>query len=248
MKIIALVSMESGVGKTTSAINIGAGLTMLEKEVLLIDLDPQANLTYFLGIQAYELKKTVYELLKKQTTLEEVLIARNGFKLIPSNAELVGAETELSEIPGREFLLKESLGGLLGFDYVLIDCTPSIGLLTLNALVTAHEVYIPVQTRFPSTVGQSMLLATLDRVKSRLNSRLEMAGAIATRYDRKILSRNVLDNIKDHFGNKRFKTIIRENISLAEATNFGRTIFEYSPDSYGAEDYLKLCGEIIERN
>lgn len=247
MKIIALINLQGGVGKTTSAINIGAGLTMLEKKVLLIDLDPQANLTYFLGIQAHELKKTVYKLLKKQATVEEVLIERNGLKLIPSSIELAGIEIELSEIPGREFLLEEALCNLRGFDYVLVDCSPSLGLLTLNALVAAQEVYIPVQTRFPAPLGQSKLLAALDMVKSRLNSRLEIAGAIATRFDRRILSRDVLDKIKDYFGKKLFNTIIREDVSLAEAPNFGQTIFEYRPYSYGAKDYLNICDEIIER-
>lgn len=249
MKIIALINQKGGVGKTTSTLNIGAGLTKLGKKVLLIDLDPQAHLTYSLGIEAHDLNRTVYDLLKKQATLEEVLIGRDGLKLIPSTLDLAGTEIELSGVPGREFLLKEALAGLRGFDYVLMDCPPSLGLLTLNALVAAQEVYIPIQAEFLALKALSKLLETVEVVKNRLNGKLEITGIIATRYDaRKILNRGIVDRIRDYFGDKLFNTLIRENISLAEAPSYGQTIFEYKPDSYGAEDYLNLCREITERS
>ncbi len=261
--IIALINQKGGVGKTTSVINIGAGLTMLAKQVLLIDLDPQAHLTYSLGIQAHELDKTIYEVLKNEATVKEVIIERNCsfvgnapegtgkycLSVIPSTLDLSGAEIELSGVAGREFLLKEALNKLRGFDYVLIDCPPSLGLLTLNALTTAQEVYIPLQTEFLALQGMSKLLQTVEIVKKRLNKGLEITGIIGTRFDgRKKLNKEIAEKIKKYFGNKVFNTLIRDNIALAEAPSFGKTIYEYKPDSYGAEDYIKLCREIIERS
>src|SRR5665648_832413 len=186
MQIIALINQKGGVGKTTCAINIGAGLNKLRKRVLLIDLDPQAHLTYSLGIPAHELKNTVYELLK--------------------------------------------------------------GTVTLNALTTAQKVYIPLQTEFLALQGMTKLLETITIVKKRLNKNIEIAGIIATRFDcRKNLNREVVEKIKEYFGNKLFNALIRDNISLAEAPSFGKSIFEYKSNSYGAKDYLDLCKEIIKR-
>jgi len=249
MKIIALINQKGGVGKTTSTVNIGAGLTKLNKKVLLIDLDPQAHLTYSLGIPAHELDKSIYKLIKKEVTWKEILIKRNELKIIPSSLGLSGAETELSGIAGKEFLLKEALGGLKGFDYILIDSPPSLGLLTINALTTAQEVYIPLQVEFLALQGLSKLLETIDIVKKRLNKNLEITGIIAIRFDgRKNLNKEVVEKIKDYFGNKLFKTFIRDNISLAEAPSFGKTIFEYKSNSHGANDYLNLSKEILKRN
>lgn len=248
MKTIALVNQKGGVGKTTSVINIGAGLNSLGKRVLLIDLDPQAHLTYSLGIQANELEGAIYELLIGEATIEEILIDRDGVKVIPSTLTLSGAEIELSGLPGREFLLKEVLSKVRGYDYILIDCPPSLGLLTLNALTTAQEVYIPLQTEFLALQGLSKLLETVEVVKKRLNSNIEITGIIATRFDkRKNLNKEVVEKLKGYFGNKLFKTLIRDNISIAESPSFGKTIYEYKPRSYGAEDYLNLSKEIIER-
>jgi len=248
MKIIALINQKGGVGKTTSAINIGAGLKQLGQKVLLVDLDPQAHLTYSLGIVAHELGKTVYQLLKGQTALGETIIERDGLKVIPSILDLSGAEVELSSVAGREFLLREALVGLQGFDYVLLDCPPSLGLLTLNALTTAHEVIIPLQTEYLALSGLSKLLQTIETVHKRLNDNLTISGIIATRYDsRKKLNNEVVEKIKEYFGDKLFPTLIRDNISLAEAPSFGKTIFEYKPNSYGAIDYLNLCQDILNR-
>jgi len=249
MHIIALINQKGGVGKTTSTVNIGAGLAKLNKKVLLIDLDPQAHLTYSLGIPAHELDKSIYELIKGEVTWKEILIERNELKIIPSSLSLSGAEVELSGIAGKEFLLKKALKKPKGFDYILIDSPPSLGLLTLNALTTAQEVYIPLQVEFLALQGLSKLLETIDIVKKRLNKNLEITGIIATRFDgRKNLNKEVVEKIKDYFGNKLFKILIRDNISVAEAPSFGKTIFEYKPNSHGANDYLNLSREILKRN
>ena len=248
MQIIALINQKGGVGKTTCAINIGAGLNKLNKRVLLIDLDPQAHLTYSLGIPAHELKNTVYELLKRTVSLKEITINRNGLSLVPSSLNLSGAEIEFSGLAGREFLLKETIEGFKNFDYIFIDCPPSLSLLTLNALTTAQEIYIPLQTEFLALQGITKLLEMIKIVKKRLNKDLEITGIIATRFDsRKNLNREVVEKIKEYFDNKLFNTLIRDNISLAEAPSFGKTIFEYKSNSYGAKDYLSLCKEIIKR-
>jgi len=248
MRKIALINQKGGVAKTTSTINIGAGLTLLGKKVMLIDLDPQSHLTYSLGIEAHTLELTVYDLLKNGASPGKTMITRGEIKLIPSTLNLAGAEIELASVAGREFLLKEALKDVEGYDYILIDCGPSLGLLTLNALVATKEVYIPMQTEFLALRGLSRLLETIEIIKTRLNSDLEITGIIGTRYDsRKILNREILDNIKEYFGDKVFNTLIRENISLAEAPSHGQTIFEYARGSHGAKDYLNLCKEIIER-
>jgi len=248
MKIIAFINQKGGVGKTTCTMNIGAGLTMLGKKVLLIDLDPQAHLTYSLGIEAHKLENTVYELLKGNCQAKKVIISRNGIDLLPSSLELSGAEIEFSGIAGREFLLKEALDGIHSYDYMLIDCPPSLGLLTLNALTTTQEVYIPLQTEFLALQGMSKLLSTIEIVKKRLNKNIEITGIIATRFDnRKNLNKEVVEKIEKYFGSRFFKTLIRDNVSLAEAPSYGQTIFEYKASSYGAKDYLNLCHEIIKR-
>ena len=248
MQTIAILNQKGGVGKTTTAMNLGAGLAKMGKRVMLIDMDPQANLTYSLGIFAHELNLTIYDLLKCETTLEQVMIDRNGLKIVPASLDLSGADIEFSSIPSREFLLHKTLNGITDFEFILIDCPPTLSLLTLNALTAVQQIWIPLQTEFLPLQGLSKLLQTVDIVIERLNSKLEITGIICTRFDgRKNLNKEVVEKVKEHFGSKVFKTLIRENISLAEAPSFGQTIFEYKPDSYGAEDYLKLTKEIIER-
>lgn len=247
MRIIALVNQKGGVGKTTCTINLGAGLAMRGKKVLLIDLDPQANLSTSLGIDAYNSGNTIYEVLKGDLEPQEALLHRNNYDILPASIDLSGAEIELSTSPGREFLLREALGEFIdGYEYVLLDCAPSLGLLTLNALTLAGEVFIPLQSEFLAMQGMSKLLKTVDVVKRRLNKKLAITGIIGTRYDgRKRLNREVIGKIGEYFEDKLFDTIIRDNVSLAEAPSYGQDIFEYKADSYGAADFLALTDEVL---
>ena len=248
-RVIALVNQKGGVGKTTSTINLGAGLAKQKKRVLLIDLDPQGNLTYSLGIEAHNLDKTIYEILKDEIKAKDAIISKNGIDVIPASINLSGAEIELSGTAGRELLLKEALTDLISkYDYVLLDCPPSLSLLTLNGLTTATEVFIPLQTEFLALQGMSKLLQTIEVIKKRLNSELEITGIIGTLYDsRKKLNKEVIDKIKEHFSDKLFTSLIRDNISLAEAPSHGQDIFTYKKDSNGATDYLALSKEVIKQ-
>ena len=246
--IISFLNQKGGVGKTTSVANISKGLLTLGKKVLAIDLDPQANLTYSFGIQAHELEASVYEVLKGECSITDVSLVRNGVEIVPASLELSGAEMEFSSIPGREFLLSQALKKIPSVDYVLIDCPPSLGLLTLNALTTASEIWIPLQMEFLPVQGIAKLIQTVDIVRERLNPDLQITGVICTRFDkRKRLNNEVADMIMNHFGDTVFKTFIRENISIAEAPSFGQTIFDYKPNSRGAQDFLTLCREILAR-
>jgi chromosome partitioning protein len=245
---IALINQKGGVGKTTSTINLGAGLAMLGKSVLLVDLDPQAHLTYGLGIQAHELDYTVYEVLKGEVTARDAVVRRDGLEVLPSSLSLSAAEVELSGMAGREFLLKEALVNLPPHDFVLLDCPPSLGLLTLNALTAAQEVFIPLQTEFLALQGMSKLIDTVNVVKKRLNPGLTISGIIGTQFDaRKNLNREVVEKIREYFADKLFETLIHDNVALAEAPSYGQTIFEYRPDCRGAQDYLALSQEAVAR-
>ena len=248
MPTIALINQKGGVGKTTSTINLGAGLAMLGKSVLLVDLDPQAHLTYGLGIAAHELEYTVYEVLRGEVTAQEAILKRDQLEVLPSSLGLSAAEIELSGMAGREFLLKEALVGLPPRDFVLLDCPPSLGLLTLNALTAAQEVFIPLQTEFLALQGMSKLIDTINVVKKRLNPDLTISGIIGTQFDgRKNLNREVVEKIREYFADKLFETLIHDNVALAEAPSYGQTIFEYRPDCRGAQDYLALSREAVAR-
>ena len=244
-KVISLSNHKGGVGKTTSTINIGAGLNSLKKKVLLIDLDPQANLSQSLGI--IEPTKTIYGALKGEYKLEPLEILK-GLDLIPSTLDLSGAEIELSGEAGREYILKELIDPLRGsYDYILIDSPPSLGLLTINAFTASDEVYIPLQAQYLALQGLTKLMEVIAKIKSRLNKNLKVGGVFITQYDsRKVLNRNVVETIKSHYKDQVFKTAIRDNIALAEAPTQGLDIFRYNPKSYGAEDYLSLCKEILK--
>lgn len=241
MRTITIGNHKGGVGKTTSSINIGAGLALLGKRVLLIDLDPQSNLSQSLDIQSED--SNIYKVLKGESKIDPIRVTP-GLYCVPSSLDLSGAEVELVGEPGREHILKESLRGL-SFDFVIIDPPPSLGLLTINALTASDEVIVPVQSQYLATQGLTKLLEVIDKVRKRLNKSLKFTGVFVTQYDnRKVLNRDVLASLKQHLPGKVFNTIIRDNISLAEAPTKGLDIFRYSPDSYGAEDYKRLTKEI----
>ena len=244
--IISLLNHKGGVGKTTSAINIGAGLVELGKKVLLLDLDPQANLTISLGIPRQ--KYTIYEALRGESELVPYNVKEN-LDVITSTLDLSGAEMELINEAGREFIMRELFEPVLEeYDYIIIDCPPSLGLLTLNALTSSHYVYIPLQTEFLAMQGLTKIKQIIDKVRFRLNKKLSIGGVIATMYDsRKVLNRDVVQTIQKYFGEKVFKTLIRDNVALAEAPAQRKDIFDYSRSSNGAKDYLALCKEIVER-
>ncbi len=245
-KIISLLNHKGGVGKTTSAINIGAGLVELGQKVLLIDLDPQANLTLSLGIPRQ--KYTIYESIRGESELVPYT-AKEGMDVITSSLDLSGAEMELINEAGREYILQELFQPVLEeYDYIIIDCPPSLGLLTLNALTTSDYVYIPLQTEFLALQGLTKIKQVIDKVRFRLNKKLQIGGVIATMYDaRKVLNRDVVATIQKYFGDKVFKTLIRDNVTLAEAPAQRKDIFSYAKSSNGAKDYLNLCKEILER-
>lgn len=244
--VISLLNHKGGVGKTTSAVNIGAAMVELGKRVLLVDLDPQANLTVSLGIPRQ--KVTIYEALRGENEIVPYN-CKPGLDVVVSSLDLSGAEMELINEAGREYLLREILTQVVDdYDYILIDCPPSLGLLTLNALTSSRYVLIPLQTQFLAVQGLAKIKQVIDKVHARLNTDLEMAGVIPTMYDsRRVLNRDVLDTIQKYFEDKVFKTSIRENVALAEAPAHRKDIFEYSPKSPGASDYLELTKEILER-
>lgn len=244
--IISLLNHKGGVGKTTSTINIGAGLVELGKKVLLIDLDPQANLTLSLGIPRQS--KTIYEAIRGECELAPYTVKEN-LDVVISTLDLSGAEMEMINEAGREFILRELFEPIQEeYDYIIIDCPPSLGLLTLNALTCSNYVYIPLQAEFLAMQGLAKLKQIISKVKLRLNKQLEIGGVFATMYDgRKVLNRDVVETIKKYFGPLVFETLIRDNVALAEAPAQRQDIFGYNRNSPGAKDYLKLCQEILVR-
>ena len=244
--VISLLNHKGGVGKTTSAINVGAGLVELGKKVLLVDLDPQANLTISLGIPRQAV--TIYEALRGESELESYPY-KDGMDVVTASLDLSGAEMELVNEPGREFILRGLFEPVQEeYDFIIIDCPPSLGLLTLNALTSSNAVYIPLQTEFLALQGVAKIKQVIDKVRFRLNKKLKVGGVVATMYDhRKVLNRDVVATIKKYFGDRVFKTMIRNNVALAEAPAQRQDIFAYSPKSNGAQDYLALCKEVVER-
>lgn len=252
MRIIAFTNQKGGTGKTTSVVNLGASLSRAREKVLLVDLDPQGNLTIHLGLNPRTVRLSICETLDRSAgkNINDVIIKTKtpGLDFIAGSPRLTSYEINLAGEVARETVLKNAIGNVRGYDYIFIDCPPSLGLLTLNALTTAREVFIPVQVEYFALEGLARLLETIDLVKKRLNPHLEIGGIIATMFDiRNNLSQQVLQKIKQHFKEKVFKTVIRQNIRLAEAPSFGQDIFLYSPDSHGAEDYRKLAREVMNR-
>jgi len=232
------------VGKTTTAVNLSAAISRLDRRVLLVDLDPQSNATVSLGVPPSDQQNTTYALLNGGPF--KPLELTPNFHLVPSNIELAGAEMELTSVIGREIVLRDALADIKGYDFMILDCSPSLGLLSVNALTTASEVMVPLQCEFLALHGISLLIRTVDLVRKRLNPELSITGVIPCMYDvRKGLARDVVVEIEKHFGSKVFKSKIRSNVRLAEAPSHGKSIFDYAPDSYGAEDYLALAREIV---
>ena len=251
MRSIALTNQKGGVGKTTSAANLGACLSLLGQRVLLIDIDPQANLSVHFGVDVYTDEASIYSMMIGEATVDQV-IRRTSLKqldLIPSNINLAGAEIELVGVVGRETILKEAVQPVIGnYDYVLIDCPPSLGLLTLNALTTVREVFIPLQTEFFALQGMSKLMETIRLVRRRLNPDLQVTGIIACMYDgRTRLAQEVKANISEYFPDRLFKSVIHKNIKLAESPSHGKPISAYDRTSRGHKDYMALAREVIER-
>src|SRR5436190_13621797 len=244
MRKIALVNQKGGVGKTTTAVNLSSAIARLDRRVLLIDLDPQSNATISLGVIPHEQENTSYTLLNGGPLVPIKL--SDNLHLVPSNIELAGAEMELTSVIGRESILRDALAEVTGYDFMILDCSPSLGLLSVNSLTTANEVMVPLQCEFLALHGISLLLKTVELVKKRLNPQLSITGVIPCMYDvRKGLARDVVVEIEKHFGDKVTKTKIRSNVRLAEAPSHGKSIFDYAPDSNGAEDYLALARQIV---
>ncbi len=212
---------------------------------MLIDFDPQASLSCSLGIEAQT--KSVYDFLTQNASFDDVILKKGKMWVMPSSIELSAFDSEFRNTTGKEMILKKTLGDIKQFDFILIDCPPSLGLLTLNALAAAEEVYIPIQTEFLALQGLGQLLDTLKVVTQRINPSLKIGGIIGTRYNRRKISKEVMKFLVENFKDKTFKTFIRENVSLAEAPSFGKDIYEYNPKSTGAQDYFALCKEILAR-
>ncbi len=245
---IAISNHKGGVGKTTTVVNLAAGLAKLGRKVLAVDLDPQANLTFSFGVSKVE--ESIYDALKGKIETLPVLNIQENLYLVPSSLDLAGAEMELNAEAGREYILKEILDPIKdSYDYVLIDCPPSLGLLTINAFTAADEVIIPIQSHFLAIKGLTKILEVINKVRRRLNPNVQITGVIITLYDRrKILHRDIEDTIKTYFQDKVYHTKIRENISLAEAPAKGADIFSYSSGSKGAKDYYNLTLEFLARH
>jgi chromosome partitioning protein len=245
-KVIAISNHKGGVGKTTSAINFGAGLVKAGKKVLLIDFDPQTNLTQSLDIE--DPTNEIYSILKGDQKPEPIKLVKN-FYIIPAVSALSAAEIELAAEAGREYILSEAIADLkVTFDYIIIDCPPSLGLLTINAFTASDEVLIPMQAEYLALQGIGKMLGLVEKIKKRLNPNLIISGIFITQFDsRKVLNRYVFETIESHFGDKIYDTKIRNNIALAEAPNAGQDIFRYQSTSNGAFDYLQLTKEYLKR-
>ncbi|MCH3959479.1 MAG: AAA family ATPase [Selenomonas sp.] len=249
-KIIAIANQKGGVGKTTTSVNLAACLGAKKKKVLLVDCDPQGNASSGYGIDKSALEQTIYHVLIDGTDIREV-IQHTEFKVdvLPANIELAGAEVELVAAISRETRLKKALDQVAGdYDYIIIDCPPSLGLLTLNSLAAADSVLMPIQCEFYALEGVSQLMNTIDLVRNNLNDKLEVEGVVMTMYDsRTRLAEQVVAEVRDNFGEAVYKTMIPRNVRLSEAPSYGQPIIYYDKSSKGAEVYMKLAKEVISR-
>lgn len=251
-KIIAIANQKGGVGKTTTAINLATAMAAVNKRVLIIDMDPQGNASTGLGVARDQRLISSYDLLTGEASVERAMIATDvpNLLVVPSGVDLAGAELELVEVERREYRLREALEDTLrGFDYVLIDCPPALGLLTLNALVAADEVMVPLQCEFFALEGVSYLVKTIERVRKAFNPGLEIQGIVLTMFDRRNnLSGMVESDVREYFGAKVFKTVIPRNVRVSEAPSHGKPVLLYDLRSTGAQAYVHLAGEVLRRD
>lgn len=251
-KIIAIANQKGGVGKTTTSVNLAASLGVLEKKILLIDADPQANATSGLGIDVENVELGTYQLLEHTIPAKKAIIRTNSpnLDLIPSHIDLVAIEIELVDKEEREYMLKKAIQDLKNdYDFILIDCAPSLGLLTLNALTAADSVIIPIQCEYFALEGLGKLLNTIKSVQKIHNAELDIEGLLLTMYDSRLrLSNQVVEEVRKHFDEMVFDTIIQRNVRLSEAPSYGESIISYDAGSKGANNYLSLAQELIEKN
>lgn len=250
-RIIAIANQKGGVGKTTTAINLSACLAEKGQKVLAIDMDPQGNMTSGLGLDKDDVDKTIYDMIIGESEIETVIKKETieNLDILPSNVDLSAVEIELIDVENKEFIVKNSVQKIRdNYDFIIIDCPPSLSLLTINAMTTADSVLVPIQCEYYALEGLSQLIHTVELVKERLNSNLEIEGVVFTMYDaRTNLSLQVVENVKDNLQQNIYKTIIPRNIRLAEAPSYGTPINQYDPKSAGAESYMRLANEVIEK-
>jgi len=248
MKIISISNNKGGVGKTTTTVNVAAAMQILGKKVMVIDMDHQAQTTYHFGINPNQVTESIYDVLKGDKEYTDIVVHRNGIDILPANPEM--RNIEFIPLPAKEFLLKEALEreNLSGYDYVLIDCPPSLGVLTLNAMAISEFILVPLQAQFLPFHGMYNLFEAVQMVKKRINRNIDVTGIIGTMYNpKKSINREVMEETEKRLPGKLFNTFIRENVALQEAPSWGKTIFEYKPESNGADDYMALTKEIIAR-